>query len=258
MSGFLYFIPMLQSASKEDISKAGLNPVFGSSSFDFRSTSIGPTKKAGAIIVIKSSNPEAKAPQVGYFPEKQDWQESISKKFWLGKEKVNPPKPIDLQRKEIINGHLTRLEDGNEWLVPAARIFPQGTTLPQSLILGPNGELVKEVLPRFAQLGNKAERIWNETKRQIGWLKDGETSEPIDEKEEWDIAISALAVNYKIGQDEVSFLRLLTTENMLAILHALIDFPTIMAIIKSQQEAFKKKAQSDTLDGKITKDGSNA
>lgn len=255
MSGFLYFIPKLQSASKEDISKAGLYPTFGSSSFDFRSTSLGPNKQSGAIIVIKSSNPEAKTPQVGYFPEKQDWQENISKKFWLGKEKENPPKPVDLQRKELVDGHLTKLEDGNDWLIPAARIFPQGTTLPQSLILGPNGELVKEILPRFAQLGKKAERVWSEAKRQLGWLKDGETSEPINEKEEWNIAIEALSINYRLGQDECSFLRFLTTANITSILHALIDFPTIMAVIKSQQEAFKKKAQSDTKDIKITKDG---
>ena len=258
MSGFLYFIPTLQSASKEDISKAGLNPVFGSSSFDFRSTSLGPTKKSGAIIVIKSSNPEAKTPQVGYFPEKQDWQESMSKKFWIGKEKENPPKPIDLQRKELIDGHLTRLEDGNECLVPAARIFPQGTTLPQSLILGPNGELVQEILPKFAQLGKKADELWIEFQREQGMLPKENAAEPIGLKARWDIAIAALAVNYKIGQDEVSFLRILTTENLSRILAAIIDIPVLISVVKASKEAFKKKAQSKTQDGKIIKDGNKA
>lgn len=270
MSGFLYFIPKLQSASKEDISKAGLYPTFGSSSFGFRSTSLGPNKQSGAIIVIKSSNPEAKTPQVGYFPEKQDWQENIplsppSKgelkgdvKFWIGKEKENPPKPVDLQRKELVDGHLTKLEDGNDWLIPAARIFPQGTTLPQSLILGPNGELVQEILPKFAQLGKKAEELWLEFQRENGMLSKENTSEPIGLKARWDIAISALAVNYKIGQDEVSFLRLLTTENLTRILAAIIDIPVLISVMKASKEAFKKKAQSDTKDTKIIKDGNKA
>lgn len=255
MAGQLYFISKAQSISDEDINKAGLRPVFGKASFSFRPTNSGPGKQSGSIVVITPAHPEAKTPQVGYFPAQQDWQEADKGKFWVGKEKDNPPRPIDLQRTELIDGHYTKLEDGQDWLVPVARVFPQGTMLPQSLILGPNGELVKEILPRYAKLGQRAEKVWLEFKRQMGTLTEGETSESMDLKTQWDIAIEALSINYRLGPWEVSFLNLLTTENISRILSALVDIPSLVKVAKAQQEALKKKENVSTPDTNNSKDG---
>lgn len=254
----LYFLSKLQSVGQDDLSRAGVGQKEGKSSFSFRITSAGPDKQPGAVVVFNPGNPEARSPQIGYFPLKQEWQKASGGKFWIGREKDKPVRPADLQRTEIIAGHKVKLADGQEWMIPVARVFPQGTMLPQSLILGPDGEVVKEVLPRYARLGQKAERVWQEFKKQMGWLEEGENPESMTEKEEWEIATEVLGINYRLGAWEISFLRLFTTENLERVLSAFVDIPTMLAASRAMQEASKKKENVSIPGGNNTGDGGQA
>ncbi len=159
--------------------------------------------------------------KTGYFPDCQEWRKVDD--WWIGtsKERLDPD---TLQRDEVIDGHPVTLEDGNAWLVPVARVFPIGTCLPESLMLGPNGQVVKEILPCFAAFAKKAETVFEFFQGEKELLED----------EAWEIAVEALAINYHVGRQEVSALRLLTTINVAKVLGAIVDMPTI-------KEAAKKK-----------------
>lgn len=172
--------------------------------------------------------------RTGYYPDNQKWTKVND--WWLGvsREKINPD---TLLRDEVVDGHFVKLEDGNEWLIPVARVFPIGTNLPESLVLGPDGQLVKEILPRFAAFTQKADEVFEFFRKEKGLLQ----------TEAWEIAVEALAINYHVGRQEVSALRLLTTANIAKIMQAIIDMPTAMAAEKKKIE----QADADSLtDGK--------
>lgn len=181
--------------------------------------------------------------KTGYYPKEQEWMEVAGESgcYHLGVDR-DPLAPADLERDELIAGHLVTLEDGHDWLIPVARCFPAGTNLPEALILGPDGGLVSEILPRFAKFAEDAERVY-------AALGDGEDMSLTDG---WDVAVRALSLNYHLGRHEVSFLKLLTTTNMTLILRAIIDYPTITAAIEDHKK--KESLQdSDSLN-----DGSGA
>ena len=246
----LYFLPNLAAVRAADLDAAGLGGVFRGCPFTGRGTTAGPGGMPGQVVVAEPENPLARKPAIGYFPDKQTWQQAPARQslgdggWWIGWETASPPTPADLQRREAVGGYAVRLEDGNDWLVPVARRFPSGTMLPERLALGPAGEWVSAVIPRFAKFAEQAERVWVEFQRQAG-VPEAATAEPLSVADEIDIAVEALGINYRIGRVEASVLGLLTTTNKTAILESLIDWPTLIAV----GEQLKKKEYAGTPDG---------
>lgn len=182
----------------------------------------GPDGGAGYVVADHDKH-------VGYYPKKQQWRQGQNKNYWLGFD--GPVDPKDLQKKELIDGHYITLNDGNQWLIPVARSFPTGTRLPQVLLLGPNGELISESLPAYASFSQEMERVWDV-------FTDPDNNEALSMEEAWKIAVNALSINYHIQGEEVSFLKILTTNNVTDILKAVVDIPTLL-------EKSKKKAEDD-------------
>ncbi len=163
--------------------------------------------------------------KTGFYPDMQEWVAVDDYYVGVDRDTITPS---DLARPEIVDGHFVRLEDGNEWLIPCARVFPSGTRLPESLILGPDGQLVSEVLPRFAEFSKDADRVYDFFLGEYDILQG----------DAWNIAVKALNINYRIDKHEVSLLKLLTTTNITKIMKAIIDYPAV-------EEAAKKKLQDD-------------
>lgn len=259
MGRVLYFIPNVQAASEGILEETGISSTLRGSPHASRSAARGPGGPGGCVVVpTGTANSER---SFGYFPERQEWKQSTNGKYWLGKYTDNPPTPESMKRPEMIVGHKIELQDGNEWEIPVARVFPTGSGLPQSIILGPEGELIAEALPQYAKLSKMAERVWDQFLAEVndhdepGVLAD---APDFTVKEQWEIAIEALAMNYIIGQEEVSFLRLFTTHNIGKIWGALIDMPTMIAVNKELEEAAAdpaKKNDAATQDGGNSSDG---
>jgi hypothetical protein len=211
----LYFIPSDSKATAPDHCKKE-SDVHG-----------GPGGKIGRIYAVGEG-------PVGYYPDTQKWEKVSNDEtdtYWLGVDR-DDFSPSDIERGELIDGHLVTLEDGNKWLIPVARVFPIGTRLPEALILGPGGELVSEVLPRFAQFSKDADRAYD------ALTGEGELSIA----DAWEIAVKALSLNYKLDRQEVSLLHLLTTTNIMEILKAIVDLPAILEMSK------KKAEESSSID----------
>ena len=244
MAGFLYFISGGHAVNAELLARVGLAEVFSGESPAFRGCSNGPAGLGGVICAAPESAlaPGGKLPAIGFFPERQSWRPAPGEKFWLGAEAANPPTPADLARPQQIGGYRLTLEDGTSWLVPIARSFPRGTILPKRMILGEHGELVWEPLPRFAAFCADAERIWDDFRRAFGLLAEGEQVEPLSVDDARDLAVRALAVNYRVGLAELAWLGCLTTLNQVKILDAVIDLPAIIEADAAFAEAIKKNA----------------
>lgn len=227
MSTFLYFIPNQKHVDAKALDDAGITALTSADSLSFVGVERGPEGQPGILFTASAKNADAKMPRIGYYPKQQTWQACNHGQFWLGYENSNPPHPASLQRDEFIDGHQVKLADGNEWTVPLARSFPAGSALPAALVLGPDGELITEALPEFAKLSQQAEQVFE------AYVGEGED---IDTKNGWEIAINALSQNYRLSAWEISHLRLLSTNNWIDILTALIDGPEIQAFLESKKK----------------------
>ena len=246
MNGFLYFIEGKKTVTKVDLEAAGLCYAFDGP-FSFREAGNGPGGKGGCVVGIDEN--------IGFYPDRQTWSLIPgSQDVFLGienqKSKIkNPIKPADLARAEQIDGYAVELADGETWLVPVARCFPEGSMLPQALTIGPDGKVVKESLPKFAKTCRAADRLWDYFRSANGLLTEGETVEPMDDSEMFGLAVGVLALNYRVGPAEVSALRLLTTKNINRILWCFVDVPNYLAVQVARAEAESKKNDADTPAG---------
>lgn len=229
MAGFLYYVPKRKTIDRAGLIAAGLENVFPTDSIDQVEVFTGPDGDAGVVFAFAPPAVAGRSIEVGFYPERQTW--NPAGQYWIGYPTNQPPGPADLERAEIVAGHTVTLQDNREWLVPVARTFPNGTKLPQSLILGPQGELVREVLPRYAALWHKAEGFWESF---IATFAGG--PDRIDEREAYDLAAEALAINYRVGPRELSVLRVFTTANLREVLLALIDWPSIALLLGSTEK----------------------
>ena len=243
MPGFLYFLE-----SGKTIETAGLTYALDPNATVSRETTAGPGARGGIVVAHKGTE----AGNVRYDPTGQTWRK-ISDGVYLGFDPANRPGPADLQRDEIIRGYPVTLADGNDWIIPLARIFPDGMAakalpngaIPQALGLDDEGKLTKKPLAEFAEICEFAERIWDIVRADAGLLDEGETVAPLEDAEAWKIAVKALGVNYRVGGREVSALELLTTANVMALLQTFVDFPSFAAVQAARIEAASKKNDVD-------------
>jgi hypothetical protein len=250
MPHLLYYIPGHKAASisKEQLERVGLASQFDRFRPASRLCSRGPDEGrrpncgGGLVVADDAITPEAHM----MAPDRQHWEPAgppESAPWWVGRWKEGPfaaITPADLARKEQVDGHLVELADGFQpgWLIPVARSFLAGRVrIPGVLALGPDGKLVRRELPRFAAVSAAAERA----ARSIVEV-DGAQDPPLLMDEAWSIACEALAVNYRVTPREISFLGLLTDANIIEVLRALIDWPTMVAAIAAQ----KKRSDAST------------
>ena len=184
--------------------------------------------------------------QLYFKPEEQMWQQSLNEKYYIGI--INNEKPTEetLRRKKQLAGHEVELGDGGKYLITVARIITGGSALPQSLILGKNGEVLTEALPQYAQFSAKVEKLWEDFQIENKW-KEGEIK--ISVKERMIFAAEALTWNYHISLDEINLLKLITTENLGEIMAAIIDVPTLIAVAKQRKAEKKNIVPAVTGDG---------
>jgi len=233
MAGFIYAIEKARTISKQVLDDAGLAPVLGDIETAQRHTTAGP---GGAeCVLLMGAGADTKL--LYYRPDQQTWYKSLNDKYWVGFYNDDPPGPDILARKEQISGHEVELGSGQEWTIPCARVFPQGTSLPQALILGPGGKVVAELLPKYAQFSMRAGVLWDDFMRQIGAL---EGPQQLSAEDEWLLAVEALSFNYRVGPDEINALKLLSTANFTKVTYAIVDVPTFDAKLKDYAAGQKK------------------
>lgn len=150
---------------------------------------------------------------------------------WLGVIDGARIDPAHLARPTQRPGHWVKLGDGSEWLVPVARLRDGGCALPRRRALTPDGSIGWNVEAEFRGLTDFAGRVWD---AHMGQAYSGTEAE-IDA-----MCAAALGVNYALGLMECIVLGLFTDSSQRLIAEALIDWPTVEAIL----EELKKKQAS--------------
>ena len=224
MTGFLYFIPEKASADHSILVDAGITAMDGNETIAVRQVDSGPNNHPGVIIICQNQGSTLKTARHGFYRDDQQWIECESGQFWLGYEVAKKPSPDDLIRAQPIEGHQVDLGDDNQWLIPIARQFPNGTRLPQSIKCGVDGSMVFEAIEKYAGITADADLLF-ETFTQ---------GADIDDAEFVRIAIDCLAINYRVSKYEASALSLLSTTNINQLTGALIDMPSIKAETEAQ------------------------
>ena len=246
MAGLLYYVPKLRGADKGQLKKVGIDTQIEAGITFVAIIGTGPDGGTGGVVVPKTPREGGKVPDVGYYPDKQRWEKAPGKEYWIGHETENPPTPADLAREDIISGHQVKLVDGNEWTIPVARVFSGGTLLPSALRLGEDGEIEKTILHKFEGFSKRSEALWEQLVN-IVFVSDEDPDREEGEdyditvKDGWEIACEALCLNYAMTQREISFLSLISTDNVKQVLISIVDIPSLDKFFEPVDEAGHKK-----------------
>jgi hypothetical protein len=209
---FIYFVETDRAAIRSDDAPTIKNP-------GGYPIGAGPGGKAG-LLLYPFDWPHRRA---RYIPEEQAWlQVSTDPPRWVGYYRDDKPTPESLRRADVdcVPGEFYRLDDGNDWEIPEI-MMPTGESmgLPSSLSLV-DGRLHRTPVEKFLPLAKQARRAF-----LLFWatLTGQEQPEnPISDVELLGLAMDALAVNYRIGRDEVGALGLITDRNFLGVLSKLV------------------------------------
>jgi len=257
MGQFMYFVPeqgeVLELAARYGLAdRLGAPYPDGSPGLNRRGCTVWPEGDALRLhapdvepvrgVILSLSN------EMGFFPDRQEWVrvEAEGKHYWLGWEPGDLPGPAELARPDMVGGHEVVLA-GGKWEVPVARCFPQGTRLPQRVLLGPDGGVTLTLRKDYLGLFERAEALAGEV---YGKLAAGEAEDVAPDRSTVGVtvadgvllALDALAVNYRLGWPEANALELLDTQGVMRVLRAVVDMPGFekMARELAAEDASKK------------------
>lgn len=231
MAGFLYYFPNLSGLKIPDavLEAAGLLDVTGAS-LSCATVNGGPDGGSGVIAVVSHSIPKEMPedlrpvePQVGYYPDKQVWRKCAGKgkeAFWLGYEKDNPPRALDLRRDSFTGNndpYIPVLRKDEYWSVPKCKC------LPSYIGLDDEGEPQEVLQPQYRALQQMADKAFRDFCYKTG--KSQEPSEDFTLMEQYQLALGVLQLNYHLGKWEADTLGLMTKDNCFAVVYCFIDAP---------------------------------
>lgn len=248
MSAFLYFVPTDKpSLAREDLDRLGLSYAVDAGNPMARGTR-GPEGLTGLIFRGDGKNG-------GYDPACQAWRKGPKvdgeTRYWVALPTNEPkPGPAELARPRQISGEPVRLRDGKDWIVPIARSFVRGSTLPKELALGEDGETWAPAdLPEYMGLCRHAERFFAMWEEAASRESEDERGIRLDFKDGMAIVVEALRVNYRVGPAEVSMLRLCTDVEMFEVTRAICDLPAFERVLVDRAKKESASASSSTGDG---------
>lgn len=211
MSGqFLYYIPGAQDGPRL-IHQAGLDYALDPTQCKRNGPSRGPDNSHGMILSPAKGSPAA----IGYYPDRQVWEQAPDAAHWVGYWTDQVPGPDDLVRPEAIGAFTARLADGNPWVIPGARLYPEGTMLPQTRKYAPGGKIIRDIKPSHRDIYLAADEVWQAL----------ETGAQITAARAQEIIELALKTNYRVSHAEINLLGLIDDDNFAAVLHMLVSYP---------------------------------
>lgn len=170
---------------------------------------------------------------LGLHLDSQDWaSEDNGSGAYAGRWRGKPVCPSDLARPAMVHGHMVDLEDGQEWMIPLARVFPQGTMLPKILYRSNDGTMMGKVRREYLSLCITADEVFRSL---MDASREGEQG-LIDMGKLLDAVTMALGVNYRLSSYEVGFLEILGTQSIIDAAWALVDRPAIEKAIADMEK----------------------
>lgn len=134
-------------------------------------------------------------------------------RYWLGWNPDAPPVPAELRRSTFLGGLEVTLEDGNDWIIPTAKV------LPRRMGLDPTGEITMQIAPPFRAFCEAAEDL-------LAHLAAADPNRgSLEIPGCWRVANAALGINYRLNAELVSMLGLFSDRSMVQVCLAVIELP---------------------------------
>ena len=167
----------------------------------------------------------------------RDWKPygEGDKRFYIGIDPNDKPKPEELARTKQHEGSVVRLNDGNDWLIPIAKQLPR--------ILGIGKPQVKAAYKPFFDAAFKALSEWIvlENGEFVGWK--------LDLDEGFQFAVKALAQNYRICAEVADVLELISTDEILEVVRAATEGMEAEAFMEALKKNQPPPDTQPSLDG---------
>lgn len=255
MSQPLYFLPNLNRAqiapegrfSRAILKQRGIDDVFadclGAQDCQIAEVNSGPENRSGVLLCYQRAGDGALPQHSLYQPDHQTWRAVHSDSLWIGFDANDPPSEKDLRRKAgfFQGGWEVNLTESEAWLVPVIRQPDGGTGLPTDMFFDSAGNYCSEVKERYRQ-------YWEESAESCKLFSGGETpiSELITNERALYLAIRALGINYRFGNNEQRFMRLIDSGNVMLVLFASIDRNKVR-MVEDAQKKTQSVSTSDAL-----------
>jgi hypothetical protein len=232
VASYLVYIPGVTGASTDHLSRVGLGGLLdpNSSPDCVDATRFTPDGGQGVIFYwIDHGNPLNNPRHMG--PHQDiDWTpakpkgELPAKRFWLGVCHGQQVTPNALLRAGNIGGDLLTLDDGQQWLIPVAKMLPRKFDLDET------GAPILVVKTKYQEFYEQAERNYRVLMRQS-------VDEDISMPEMWAFAERILNYNYRVTAEVIAWLGLLGEVSIINLLGGSFERGVI-----EQIEAQKKTA----------------
>ncbi len=186
-----------------------------------------------------------------YAADEQRWQKLPGCEVWCGLDAgKEPPRPDDLRRQAALRGHSVTLGDGEQWIVPVARLCTRDAGeirwtigLPRKYEIGEDGQwYYGAIVQRYQRLWDIATRWWDEVAR--GQIVGAQMEVELTVGECLDMAAEVLRANYRVGPTELSMLGAFESGSYSAVLDALCDLETLVEMTQARQEAADPEKKS--------------
>jgi hypothetical protein len=265
MAGLLYYLPGLDRSIKvEQAREAGLGYAFERQITANTYHGKGPFPEQGVTFADSAT-----VQKVGCYPDQQTWRQAPGQQFWIGYYNDQRPGPADLARTRQLDGHLVRLADGNDWLIPVARGWNDADdesagwyyAVPRLTDLDAEGNWAPgDVVPAYRRLWDLATGWWDTRERAAEAAEEGEERTTVDFAIDTfgganDAAAFALGTNYRLSKFEIAALGLFDTQSAQAILDCVVDGPTFSRWL--QKKRTEDPAPNSEPVGSPTGDGSS-
>lgn len=184
--------------------------------------------------------------EIGYYPDRQTWTKFGDIWFGYGSDTT----PASLRRlTPLIDGFDIELGDGNVWVAPRIGIPSSDVCwVPQTMGVNGSGEFELRVIDAYAD-------AWKMAGEMLDVFFD---RRDITTEQSYEYCTRCLALNYRVGPQELSALGVLTTENYPEVFRAAFDGELIQELfLKTQndsvaeeldsEDALQKKSEPDDL-----------
>lgn len=224
MGTIVYYLPKAASVNRDKIKKAGLAHILpeGQSTPEFTNTQNGPDGGVGVIFAFSGADKVNLQKTVEHIK----WKQIPKTECYFGFDEENPPGPKDLQRKKLKDSYPVKLSDGNEWKVAIIRKVDGGTELEKNL--EHNGEewVAAGLQRQYVDMFERAGKVWDQFITPLMDQEEDESGDDIEITVEdgWDLAVDALALNYRISFPEITLLNLFDTSTASQAALASIDW----------------------------------
>lgn len=200
----------------------------------------GPNNLSGSILYYQS--PKTDIPRRTYFKDaEQQWTPvGTGEHVWIGIDTDDPPTPDDMVRRTVYEGYGIDLADGKRWQIPVIRrCHDASTALPTDMVWDSTGKLIEPIKPAY-------EALWRDTETVSRWFVEDQQAPRSDALRH---AVKALSINYRFGVNEQNLLRVIDATNFMAVLMAMVDYPTYQAIEESQKKMLDATSTPSSTDG---------